>query len=262
MNIAVVLDKDTVAEAWPSVQDELQKEVGADAYANWFSRMQFEGMGNGIVRFSVPTPFLKSWITARYQEQVLAACRVCWPSVRRIAVDMRTPVLKSLCKPAARAVAPVPAPLPFRFAPKSTGEESTVSSEESANPTHLEGVPAFLAVEKIQHVVAVAFGLTRRDLVATSRRGDVIIPRQVGMYLSKRLTTRAAADIGRRFGGRDHTTVLHAVRKISMLVGEDPPPDFPENSESSLQKLEIDPDLADKVAQLKSELERRRQLGV
>jgi chromosomal replication initiator protein len=46
-------------------------------------------------------------------------------------------------------------------------------------------------------------------------------PRQVAMYLAKTLTLRSLPEIGRRFGGRDHTTVLHAVRKIEGLVGND-----------------------------------------
>jgi chromosomal replication initiator protein len=49
----------------------------------------------------------------------------------------------------------------------------------------------------------------------------VVRPRQVAMYLAKVLTLRSLPEIGRRFGGRDHTTVLHAVRKIEALVGND-----------------------------------------
>jgi chromosomal replication initiator protein len=49
----------------------------------------------------------------------------------------------------------------------------------------------------------------------------VVRPRQIAMYLAKTLTLRSLPEIGRRFGGRDHTTVLHAVRKIEGLVGND-----------------------------------------
>ena len=47
-------------------------------------------------------------------------------------------------------------------------------------------------------------------------------PRQIAMYLSKQLTSRSLPEIGRKFGGRDHTTVIHAVRKIEQLREEDP----------------------------------------
>ncbi|MGH6789157.1 MAG: helix-turn-helix domain-containing protein, partial [Pseudolabrys sp.] len=50
---------------------------------------------------------------------------------------------------------------------------------------------------------------------------NVVRPRQIAMYLAKTLTLRSLPEIGRRFGGRDHTTVLHAVRKIEGLVGND-----------------------------------------
>jgi chromosomal replication initiator protein len=49
----------------------------------------------------------------------------------------------------------------------------------------------------------------------------VVRPRQIAMYLAKALTPRSLPEIGRRFGGRDHTTVLHAVRKIESLSGQD-----------------------------------------
>jgi chromosomal replication initiator protein len=57
--------------------------------------------------------------------------------------------------------------------------------------------------------------------LSSRRTANVVRPRQVAMYLAKPLTLRSLPEIGRRFGGRDHTTVLHAVRKIEGLVGDD-----------------------------------------
>ncbi len=59
--------------------------------------------------------------------------------------------------------------------------------------------------------------MTRGDILSSRRTATVVKPRQVAMYLSKALTLRSLPEIGRRFGGRDHTTVLHAVRKIEGL---------------------------------------------
>ncbi|TVQ59068.1 MAG: chromosomal replication initiator protein DnaA, partial [Rhodobacteraceae bacterium] len=59
------------------------------------------------------------------------------------------------------------------------------------------------------------------DMTSARRARAVARPRQVAMYLSKTLTTKSLPDIGRRFGGRDHTTVMHAVRKIEQLVETD-----------------------------------------
>lgn len=76
-----------------------------------------------------------------------------------------------------------------------------------------------LRVEDIQRAVCEAFNMSRIDLLAHRRTKDVVYPRQLAMWLSKKLTTRSFPEIGRRFGGRDHTTVLHAVRKINYLAG-------------------------------------------
>ncbi len=53
------------------------------------------------------------------------------------------------------------------------------------------------------------------------RARNVARPRQVAMYLSKLLTARSLPEIGRKFGGRDHTTVMHAIRKVEELMGDD-----------------------------------------
>jgi chromosomal replication initiator protein len=70
-------------------------------------------------------------------------------------------------------------------------------------------------------VVAKQYNVSRADLLSSRRTANVVRPRQVAMYLAKTLTLRSLPEIGRRFGGRDHTTVLHAVRKIENLVHTD-----------------------------------------
>jgi chromosomal replication initiator protein len=82
--------------------------------------------------------------------------------------------------------------------------------------------PRRVKIEDIQRVVARQYNVSRSDLLSSRRTANVVRPRQVAMYLSKTLTLRSLPEIGRRFGGRDHTTVLHAVRKIEGLVGKDP----------------------------------------
>lgn len=62
------------------------------------------------------------------------------------------------------------------------------------------------------------FGVDVMDVLSQRRTANVMRPRQIGMYLAKTLTLRSLPEIGRRFGGRDHTTVLHAVRKIEALI--------------------------------------------
>ena len=79
-----------------------------------------------------------------------------------------------------------------------------------------------ISIEQIQRRVGDAYGLKLSELKAKSRTKTVAFPRQVAMYLARQLTHASLAEIGRAFGGKDHTTVLHAVEKINLLLQEDP----------------------------------------
>ena len=81
--------------------------------------------------------------------------------------------------------------------------------------------PKRVKIEDIQKLVASHYSVSRADLLSSRRTAAVVMPRQIAMYLAKALTLRSLPEIGRRFGGRDHTTVLHAVRKIDGLCGSD-----------------------------------------
>ncbi|MFT4359532.1 chromosomal replication initiator protein DnaA, partial [Bartonella bacilliformis] len=78
-----------------------------------------------------------------------------------------------------------------------------------------------IRIEEIQRTVARHYNVSKQDLLSNRRTRTIVKPRQVAMYLAKMLTPRSLPEIGRRFGGRDHTTVLHAVRKIEDLVCDD-----------------------------------------
>jgi len=78
-----------------------------------------------------------------------------------------------------------------------------------------------ITIEEIQKAVVEYYGLRMADMTSARRQRQVARPRQVAMYLAKMLTPRSLPEIGRRFGGRDHTTVMHAVRQIERLQAED-----------------------------------------
>lgn len=78
-----------------------------------------------------------------------------------------------------------------------------------------------IRVEDILRIVGRHFNVTRADLLSPRRARAVVRPRQIGMYLAKKLTSRSLPEIGRRFGNRDHSTVLHAVRKVEELMAAD-----------------------------------------
>ena len=78
-----------------------------------------------------------------------------------------------------------------------------------------------LTIEEIQKKVAEHYNIRLSDMSSPRRARNVARPRQVAMYLAKQLTTRSLPEIGRRFGGRDHTTVMHAVSRVAELMQGD-----------------------------------------
>ncbi len=76
-----------------------------------------------------------------------------------------------------------------------------------------ERVEEMVSIKTIQKTICRYFGISQIELLSERRERAIVRPRQIAMYLAKTLTLRSLPDIGRRFGGRDHTTVLHAIRK-------------------------------------------------
>lgn len=83
------------------------------------------------------------------------------------------------------------------------------------------GEPKRVRIEDIQRVVSRHYNVSRQEMVSNRRTRTIVKPRQIAMFLAKTMTPRSFPEIGRRFGGRDHTTVLHAVRKIENLLDQD-----------------------------------------
>lgn len=81
--------------------------------------------------------------------------------------------------------------------------------------------PRRVKIEDIQRVVSKHYNVTKADLLSARRTRTIVRPRQIAMYLAKVMTPRSLPEIGRRFGNRDHTTVLHAVRKIEEMARAD-----------------------------------------
>jgi chromosomal replication initiator protein len=84
-----------------------------------------------------------------------------------------------------------------------------------------QGEAAEVSIKRIQDLVAERFELTLDELCSEKRSQNIVYPRQVAMYLSRELTDSSLPRIGKEFGGRDHTTVIHATSKISRLIRED-----------------------------------------
>jgi chromosomal replication initiator protein len=84
-----------------------------------------------------------------------------------------------------------------------------------------QGESVQISIERIQELVCDRFGVTMGELTGDRRSQNIVYPRQVAMYLSRELTDSSLPKIGKEFGGRDHTTVIHATSKIARLIRED-----------------------------------------
>jgi len=103
-----------------------------------------------------------------------------------------------------------------------SGREMTVDVAEDVLGNLWGDEEKILTIEHIQRKTADFFAITLADLRAQNRTKAIAFPRQIAMYLARHLTHASLADIGRAFGGKDHTTVLHAVEKIQTLLHDDP----------------------------------------
>ena len=103
-----------------------------------------------------------------------------------------------------------------------------------------------LKIETIQRVVAGYYKKSLTDICSTTRKHAILRPRYVGMYLARKFTRHSYPEIGRRYGGKDHTVVLYGVRSIARLVGDpsiSQPPDTP--------AVAVDKELCEQIAVLK-----------
>jgi chromosomal replication initiator protein len=103
-----------------------------------------------------------------------------------------------------------------------TDEPVTIAIAEQIVRDLMRGAePRRVRIDDILRTVSKHYGVNRGDLLSGRRNRSIVRPRQIGMYLAKLLTSRSLPEIGRRFGNRDHTTVLHAIRKIEQLMSDD-----------------------------------------
>jgi chromosomal replication initiator protein len=111
-----------------------------------------------------------------------------------------------------------------RLCARASIEGRTITRElaEEALRNFLPSTPPSLTIEAIQREVASYFGVKLHDLKGPKRHRAVAHPRMVAMYLARRLTSMSYPEIGSRFGGKDHSTVISAVRKIERLCTTDP----------------------------------------
>ncbi|MCK4691453.1 MAG: chromosomal replication initiator protein DnaA, partial [Desulfuromonadales bacterium] len=78
-----------------------------------------------------------------------------------------------------------------------------------------------ITIENIQKIVANHYQIKTSDLKSPKRLKTLVLPRQIAMYIGRKLTSASYPEIGAKFGGKDHSTVIHAIKKIEKNMGED-----------------------------------------
>ncbi|NRA74167.1 MAG: chromosomal replication initiator protein DnaA [Rickettsiales bacterium] len=101
-----------------------------------------------------------------------------------------------------------------------TGQQINLDSTREILRDLLRSNEKIITIEDIQRKVAERYNIKFSDMSSNKRLRTIARPRQMAMYLSKILTNRSLAEVGRKFGGKDHTTVIHAVKKIESLIEE------------------------------------------
>ena len=101
------------------------------------------------------------------------------------------------------------------------GQAITVETTQDVLKDLLRANDRHITIEDIQKAVATHYNIKLSEMHSARRSRVVARPRQVAMYLAKRLTSKSLPEIGRKFGGKDHTTVMHAVKRIEELRASD-----------------------------------------
>lgn len=108
----------------------------------------------------------------------------------------------------------------FAFA-SLVGREITLELAQDCLADILRASDRKVTIEEIQRKVSEHYNIRMSDMIGPKRLRTIARPRQVAMYLAKTMTTRSLPEIGRRFGGRDHTTIMHGIRKVEELKATD-----------------------------------------
>jgi len=103
-----------------------------------------------------------------------------------------------------------------------TQQEITIDTVHQLLQDLFRNYNKVITLDEIQKKIAEYYNIKMADMHSARRSRDIARPRQIAMYLSKKLTTKSLPEIGRSFGGRDHTTVIHAVKAVEKLQNADP----------------------------------------
>ena len=164
-------------ESWSRVKARLRAEVGDDVFSSWFARMDLEQNAEGVVRLSVPTRFLKSWIQSHYAERVLACWQAEQDQVGRIELIVRSAVLKTTVQPKPKAELIAAANESARGFGNGAGAGRPMSAGDPGVHEALGGSPLDARLTFDSFVVGRSNTLAQAAArqVAAARRGDPVM---------------------------------------------------------------------------------------
>lgn len=245
---------------WDAAKKTIKSAVGQEVYSVWLESLRFERLEGDAMHLSVRNATTKDWIVRHYADKILKALSREYGHIGTLEISARDGPFIRKGKPEPKPVAisrkldaglprgvkaPEPPAITTReldqweyipagvlpelvalvmhipdFTPAMLGQPDGPLT--TVDPfLFLDGAMPRVPIENIQRLVALHYKVPKNELLTNRRTRTIVKPRQVAMYLAKIMTPRSLPEIGRRFGGRDHTTVLHAVRKIEDLSSRD-----------------------------------------
>lgn len=239
----------TYRDAWAHCRKHISAQVGGEVFEAFFSTLRLESVHRQVVRLTVVGKHHKNLLLSRYAAVLLAACRAEWPHTSRVQVGIRSCIVRDLRTVTVRAL-PAPAKSKQKLYRNKAWRYAKLTPRELF-PGHPGEEPfKWPTMDEIQRATLRQYPLvTRAELLSGRRLGPVVRVRQVAMYLCDKLTPHSLVLIGQKFGNKDHTTVLHAKRKISWKLGErcGPPPAHFKRDPSVLT---VDPVLVGEIEQI------------
>jgi chromosomal replication initiation ATPase DnaA len=227
---------------WGRAQARLRATVGSEKYSTWLVTLRLGDIRETIMYCSVPTTFLKHWIEKHYAKSVVECVRLEWPEItavyilhRQTGQPLPIPDIAEAKKEEELIGKPKPTSMESRPPDTAPPEDENVKTEDSGQDDQGEDEEGSstlshepspdpnrrIYVIEIIRYACTRYKLARKLMLSEKRTRDIVKPRQIGMFLSKHMTNRSLPEIGRTFGGRDHTTVLHSVRKVEELIRDD-----------------------------------------
>lgn len=218
MNIHVLTSSEQASApskrtAWVDVLQRLREKLGDEVFCAWFAGMKLDRVEGGVAYITAPTQFVAKHIRELYIGELVEEIRAGYPGTERAEIASRE--LKAPPRKSRKAAA------------FSDHTEVTVVDQDTATtplprtilvtgtaPVELKDPARKMSIKEVKRHISKAFGVGVDELESPLRSRRIVWPRQVAMYLARTITGRSLPEIGRQFGNRDHTTVLHAIRKV------------------------------------------------